>query len=60
MLYKGKAYTQVKQGSRTVIWLVMLIINGLELNKRVIRNKGSINFKREEGKEDRLIIKVKL
>jgi hypothetical protein len=52
LLYKGKAYTQVKQGSRTVIWLVMLIINGLELSRRVVRNRGSINSRREEGKED--------
>jgi hypothetical protein len=31
-----------------VIWLVILIINGLELSRRVVRNRGSINSRREK------------
>jgi hypothetical protein len=50
LLYKGKAYTQVKRGSGTVIWSVMLIVNGLELSRRVVRNRGSIDSGREEGR----------
>jgi hypothetical protein len=37
----------------------MLIVNGSELSRRVVRNRGSIDSRREEGKEDRLITKVK-
>jgi hypothetical protein len=33
-----------------MIWLVMLIIKGLGLSRRVVRNRGSINSKREEGR----------
>jgi hypothetical protein len=31
-----------------VIWLVMLIINELGLSRRVVRNRGSIDSRREE------------
>jgi hypothetical protein len=51
LLCKGKAYTQVKQGSRTVIWSVMLIVNGSGLSRRVVRNRGSIDFWEGGGKE---------
>ena len=33
-----------------MIWLVMLIVKGLGLSRRVVRNRGSINSRREKGR----------
>jgi hypothetical protein len=47
LLYRGNIY---KASRESVIWSVILIIKGLRLSKRVIRNRGLINSKREEGR----------
>ena len=40
----------IRQVGITVIWLVMLIVKGLGLSRRVVRNGGSIDSRREEGR----------
>ena len=39
-----------RQAGITVIWSVMLIVKGLGLSRRVVRNRGSIDSRREEGR----------
>jgi hypothetical protein len=38
----------IRQAGITVIWLVMLIVKGSGLSRRVVRNRGSIDSRREE------------
>ena len=40
----------IRQAGITVIWLVMLIVKGSGLSRRVVRNRGSIDSGREEGR----------
>ena len=52
---KGRLAVQRKdictsQAGGSVIWSVMLIINGSGLSRRVVRNGGSIDSRREEGR----------
>jgi len=49
----------IRQVGITVIWLVMLIVKGLGLSRRVVRNRGLIDSRREEGR-NRCICQSKL
>jgi len=40
----------IRQAGITVIWLVMLIVKGSGLSRRVVRNRGLIDSRREEGR----------